>query len=104
MTSHALLDAASRYVVALRVADNEREETMLSLFSDALTMHGRPDTLYLDNGATYRGAVLATACARLGVSLLHARPYDPEARGKRERRSRNCGARFEARHSTTLVT
>jgi len=82
---HALLDDASRYVVALRVADNEREETMLSLFSDALTMHGRPDALYLDNGSTYRGAVLATACARLGVSLLHARPYDPEARGKMER-------------------
>jgi len=25
------------------------------------------------------------ACARLGVSLLHAKPYDPQARGKMER-------------------
>jgi hypothetical protein len=46
---------------------------------------GRPDALYLDNGSTYVGAALATACARLGVSLLHPRPYDPEARGKIER-------------------
>ncbi len=30
---HALLDDASRYVVALRVASDEREETMLSLFT-----------------------------------------------------------------------
>jgi hypothetical protein len=28
---------------------------------------------------------LRTACGRLGVSLLHARPYDPQARGKMER-------------------
>jgi transposase InsO family protein len=28
---------------------------------------------------------LSTACARLGVSLLHARPYDSQARGKMER-------------------
>jgi putative transposase len=39
----------------------------------------------LDNGATYRGEILQTACSRLGISLMHARPYDPEARGKMER-------------------
>src|SRR5512141_2527165 len=58
---------------------------MLGLFVRALRKHGQPDVLYLDNGATYRGDVLALACARLGISLLHARPYDPEARGKMER-------------------
>jgi transposase InsO family protein len=82
---HALLDDASRYVVALRVANNEREETMLSLFAQALMEHGKPDALYLDNGATYRGAILQTACSRLGISLLHAKPYDAPARGKMER-------------------
>ena len=58
---------------------------MVDLFANALTLHGKPDALYLDNGATYRGSVLATACGRLGVGLLHAKPYDPEARGKMER-------------------
>jgi transposase InsO family protein len=82
---HALLDDASRYVVALRVATNEREHTMLSLFAQALMEHGRCDALYLDNGATYRGAVLQLACSRLGITLLHARPYDAPARGKMER-------------------
>ena len=82
---HALLDDASRFIVALRVADNEREETMLSLFSQALMEHGKPDALYLDNGSTYRGAILQLACGRLGTSLLHAKPYDASARGKMER-------------------
>jgi transposase InsO family protein len=82
---HALLDDASRFVVALRVASDEREETMLSLFAQALMAYGKPDALYLDNGATYRGVVLQLACGRLGTSLLHAKPYDASARGKMER-------------------
>jgi transposase InsO family protein len=82
---HALLDDASRYVVALRVFNNEREDMMLSLFTQAIGEHGKPDALYLDNGATYRGDVLRLACARLGITLLHARPYDAPARGKMER-------------------
>src|SRR5262249_52213088 len=82
---HALLDDASRFVVALRVAADEREETMLSLFAQALMEHGKPDALYLDNGSTYSGAALQLACGRLGTPLLHAKPYDAPARGKMER-------------------
>jgi transposase InsO family protein len=82
---HALLDDASRYVVALEALHTEREVDMLGVWVGALRRYGKPDALYLDNGSTYRGETLATACSRLGVSLLHARPYDPEARGKMER-------------------
>ncbi len=85
MRVHAMLDDASRFVVALRVEDDEREETMLSIFAQSLMAHGKPDALYLDNGSTYRGAVLQLACSRLGITLLHARPYDAPARGKMER-------------------
>ena len=82
---HALLDDASRYVVALEAHYQEREVDMLGVFVRALRRHGPPDVLYLDNGSTYRGDTLATACARIGTALLHARPYDAEARGKMER-------------------
>jgi hypothetical protein len=58
---------------------------MLDIFVSAMRRHGAPAALYLDNGATYRGDMLRTACARLDISLLHAKPYDPEARGKMER-------------------
>jgi putative transposase len=82
---HALMDDASRYVVALEAHHHEREVDMLGVFVRALRKHGPPDAMYLDNGATYRGDTLATACARIGTTLLHARPYDAPARGKMER-------------------
>jgi putative transposase len=82
---HALLDDASRYIVVLEAMHAEREIDMLGLFVRALRKHGPPDALYLDNGSTYRGQALSLACARLGTSLLHARPYDAPARGKMER-------------------
>ncbi|XXV01698.1 DDE-type integrase/transposase/recombinase [Sorangium sp. So ce1153] len=82
---HGLLDDASRYVVALEAHTTEKEVDMLGMTVDALRRHGKPDALYLDNGSTYRGDILKTACARLGITLLHAKPYDPEARGKMER-------------------
>src|SRR5208337_3828134 len=82
---HALMDDASRMILALFVTNNEREETMLSIFAQALMKYGKPDALYLDNGATYRGDILQLVCSRLGITLLHARPYDAPARGKMER-------------------
>jgi hypothetical protein len=80
-----MLDDCSRYGVALEAHHHEREQDMLRVLIRCLRIHGRPDVLYLDNGSTYRGDVLRTACSRLGISLLHARPYDPQARGKMER-------------------
>lgn len=82
---HGMLDDCSRYVVALEAHASEREQDMLHVLTRALRLHGKPDVLFLDNGSTYRGEVLQTACSRLGISLVHARPYDPEARGKMER-------------------
>ena len=83
---HAILDDHSRYVVAIQAATAEREVEMLALMVKAMRGIGRrPDALYLDNGSTYTGEVLATLCARLDVGLLHAQAEDPEARGKMER-------------------
>lgn len=82
---HGMLDDASRYVVALQAMPYERELDMLHLLAGALRRQGRPDALYLDNGSTYRGDVLRLGCERLGITLLHAAPYDPQARGKMER-------------------
>jgi hypothetical protein len=39
----------------------------------------------VDNGAAYRSNHLALVCAKLGVTLIHARPYQPQAKGKQER-------------------
>lgn len=82
---HALLDDASRYVVAIEAMHQEREVDMIALLVRALRRFGPPDALYLDNGATYRGEALSLACSRMGMALVHARPYDAPARGKMER-------------------
>jgi transposase InsO family protein len=83
---HALLDDHSRYVIAIAATTTEREVEMLSLLVKAMRSKGRrPEALYLDNGATYTGDVLSTACSRLSIGLLHATPHDPQARGKMER-------------------
>lgn len=82
---HAILDDRSRFVVAMRAYSTEREVDMLHLMVDALRRGGPPDTLYLDNGSTYRGEALQVACGRLGIRIVHAEPYSPEGRGKMER-------------------
>ncbi|NJM54610.1 MAG: transposase family protein [Verrucomicrobiae bacterium] len=85
MRIHGLLDDCSRFVVALEAHEHEREVDMLGLMSRALRRHGAPDVLYLDNGSTYRGEQLQIACRRLGIALVHAKPYSPQSRGKMER-------------------
>lgn len=82
---HALLDDASRFIVGIEALSTERESDMLAMLVKALRSHGNPDAIYLDNGPTYIGETLRIACARLGITLLHPRPRDPQARGKIER-------------------
>jgi transposase InsO family protein len=82
---HGMLDDASRYVVALEAMHSERELDMIGLLARTARRHGLPDALYLDNGSTYSGQALRLACERLGVTLIHAKPYSPEGRGKMER-------------------
>lgn len=90
---HAILDDASRYVVALEALATERERDMLALFADAIRRHGPPSALYLDNGSTYSGDALRLACERLGVTLIHSKPYQPQGRGKVERFFRTLRAK-----------
>jgi len=82
---HAVMDDASRFVVAIEAHRTEREQQMLELFADTLRRHPAPKSLYLDNGSTYSGKRLQTVCDRLGIGLIHATPYSPQARGKMER-------------------
>lgn len=82
---HALLDDASRYITAIEARHTELEQDMLEIWANALYRHGPPSAFYLDNGSTYRGEALRLACERIGTTLIHAKPYDPQARGKMER-------------------
>ena len=53
----------------------------LPVFKQALMRRGIPKRLYVDNGALYRSTQLSLVCAKLGITLIHARPYLPQGKG-----------------------
>jgi putative transposase len=63
----------------------ESTQAFLPVFKQAILRRGLPERLYVDNGANYRSHHLALVCAKLGVALIHARPYRPQGKGKIER-------------------
>jgi transposase InsO family protein len=79
------LDDATRVIPHAAFAFAEDVTCFLAVFKTALERRGVPERLYVDNGAAYRSHRLALCCAKLGVTLIHTRPYDPAAKGKQER-------------------
>ena len=70
----------------------ENTAAFLPVFKQALIRRGIPERLYVDNGANYRSRHLALVCAKLGVALIHARPHQPQGKGKIERYFRTLRA------------
>lgn len=88
----AFIDDATRLVPYCAFALAENTQAFLLVFKQALLRRGIPQRLYVDNGANYRSQHLALVCAKLGVALIHARPYQPAGKGKIERWFRTCRA------------
>ncbi len=57
-------------------------------FKKAILKYGVPEKVYFDNGGQYRNKWMNRACAKMGIRLLFAKPYSPEATGKVERFNR----------------
>lgn len=81
----ALLDDATRLVAFATFALSENTAAFLPVLQQAILRRGIPKRLYVDNGAAYRSQHLALVCAKLGITLIHTRPYQPQAKGKQER-------------------
>lgn len=92
----AFLDDATRVVPYCAFAMSENTQAFLPVFKQALLRRGLPQRLYVDNGANYRSQQLALVCARLGVALIHARPHQPQGKGKQERWFRTVRAQLLA--------
>jgi transposase InsO family protein len=76
----AFLDDATRVVPFSTFALSENTAAFLPVFQQAILRRGLPARLYVDNGANYRSHHLALVCAKLGVALIHARPYQPQGK------------------------
>ena len=90
----AFLDDATRVIPHAAFAFSESADRFLPVFKQALIRRGLPLRLYVDNGASYRSLHLAVICASLGISLIHARPYQPAGKGKIERFFRTLRGQF----------
>lgn len=79
------LDDATRVVPNAAFALSENTAAFLPVLKRAILRRGVPKRLFVDNGAAYRSVQLSVVCAKLGITLIHARPYDAAAKGKIER-------------------
>lgn len=81
----AFIDDATRVIPECAFALAENSSTFLPVLKRAVQRRGLAQRLYVDNGAHYRSRHLSIVCAKLGITLIHARPYRPQGKGKIER-------------------
>src|SRR4029453_9115897 len=93
-----MLDDHSRFSLCLAACDNEKGSTVQGHLKETFRRYGLPDAMFVDNGGPW-GFTLEDAWTRLtvwllklGVSVIHSRPYHPQSRGKNERFHRTLEA------------
>jgi transposase InsO family protein len=87
-----VLDDHSRFNLVLAACANEQAKTVQGPLSAAFERYGVPDSLLCDNGPPWGNpesfcahTALTVWLLRLGVRVLHGRPYHPQTQGKEER-------------------
>ncbi len=84
----SFLDDATRFVLHGEFYPVLDQVIVEDCFRQAIQKFGGPTAVYFDNGSQYRTKWMSRACAKMGIRLLYARPYSPEATGKVERFNR----------------
>jgi putative transposase len=90
----AFIDDATRLVPYAAFTFSEGAVAYLSILEQAVRRRGIPKRLYVDNGSAFRSRQLAIVCAKLGIALIHAKPYKPQGKGKQERWFRTTRMQF----------
>ena len=90
----AFIDDATRVVPFAAFALSENTAAFLPVLKQAVLRRGIPKRLFVDNGSAYRSQHLALVCAKLGITLIHARAYQPQSKGKQERWFRTVRMQF----------
>ncbi len=90
----AIIDDRSRVITGYDVSLHENALSLENAFRDAINTYGICKRFYCDNGAAFRESHLQLVCARLGISLIHSKPYDSPSRGKIERFFRTVKDKF----------
>jgi transposase InsO family protein len=86
-----VVDDHSRYLVCLKACAGQTEAMVRGHLEAAFRHHGLPDAMFVDNGSPWGGGPaerwtrFGVWLLKLGVGVLHSRPYHPQSRGKNER-------------------
>jgi len=90
----AFIDDATRVVPYAAFAHAETTAAFMEVLKQAVLRRGIPMRLFVDNGSAFRSHHLSLVCAKLGITLIHARAYHPESKGKIERWFRSVRMQF----------
>jgi putative transposase len=82
------IDDATRFILHGQFYPMLDQIIVEDAFRQAVLKYGVPEKVYFDNGSQYRTKWMIRACSKMGVRLLYAKPYSPEATGKPERFNR----------------
>lgn len=100
----AAIDDHSRFLTLGCFYTHENAQVVVTALKLAFQRHHLPRILYCDNGSAFSSQLLTLGCARLGVALVHSKPYDPSSRGKIERFFRTVRSSFLAELNDEALT
>jgi transposase InsO family protein len=86
-----VLDDHSRYNLCLTACPNERAQTVQEALTAVFCRYGLPLRMLMDNGPPWGSELahphthLTAWLIRLGITVVHGRPYHPQTQGKEER-------------------
>lgn len=81
----ALIDDASRMVVAAVCAAHDDAAAVATAMERACLTYGVPSRLNFDNGSNYRSSHIDAISARIGTAIHFCEPYSPTSKAKVER-------------------
>jgi transposase InsO family protein len=98
-----VLDDCSRFAVGLHACADEQTATVQLRLQRSFGLYGLPDSILCDNGPPWAGSCrehtqLTVWLLRLGITVIHGRPFHPQTQGKDERFHRTLKADLLDRH------
>jgi transposase InsO family protein len=93
-----VLDDHSRYSLTIGACGNEQDGTVRARLMLVFRRYGLPFAMLMDNGAPWGDAghqphtIFTTWLMRLGIRVIHCRPFHPQTQGKDERFHRSLKA------------
>jgi transposase InsO family protein len=93
-----MVDDHSRFALCLVACGDEQGKTVRTHLETTFRRYGLPEAMFVDNGGPWGFTLdepwtrLSVWLLKLGVGVIHSRPYHPQSRGKNERFHRTLKA------------